>query len=639
MVRRQARTHSVRRAVGAALVAGTVAASALGVGVATAQLPPGGLPGRVVSISPATESVTYPSIDYGRKPTSKDDRHATTTWRMVHDTGNCCENYLTVTSSGRLLDFGGTYINYTDDRGLTWRQVQPLTPLVNGEGAIVAGLNGDILGVGWDPYSGDHLQAYKLDGATGQWLYTEMPLHQPFYDREWIAVVPGPITIDGSTYPYVSFIKGATPWKELWFYSTDGLSYTDISSKAVDQILSGAAVQGALPTTARALNDWVQANTNGGMAQTGSSGLLARGDLLTSWSLFDGTTFSWAEYTEPDGSDPDGLFQVDSAGRVHNVVPASSGESFDYRISTDGGSTWRSTTVALPRSHTIEEIDFRANMAAGVGAVAIHAQNLATGTDQDLAYKLDIGTSTPVLKQAYVVGLGDQNSTAGVTNDVRMDFQTIAIFADGRIAMSVLDSTTNEQPALVIEESTTLGPKVGGSAGGGTVTPVLGTPYASYTFDSGDEGWTTGGTSLWMRGSPGTKTGADDPSTAGWALWDAAYGDMITATLTSPPVATDAGLGVIAFWLKLDTEPTFDYLYVEWSTDGTAWHTVGSVSGRGASYPAWDRVLLGFDSPGGPVQVRFRFAADQLCSWVEPVFCNDTYHGVMVDEVVLARQG
>jgi hypothetical protein len=609
-----------------------------GVRPVVAQIPPGGLPGRVVAIAPAVDTVTYPSIDYGKKSTPSDDRHATTSWRMVHDTGNCCENYLTVGSGGRLFDFGGTYVNFSDDRGLTWRQVQPLTPLINGEGAIVMAPNGDVLGIGWDPYSGDHLQSYKYEALTGQWLYAEMPLHQPFYDREWLSVVPGPITIDGQTFDYVSFVKGATPWKEIWLYSTDGLNYTDVSSKALDQLLSGAATQGALATAARGANDWVQANTNGGMAQLGASNLLAQGDLLTTWSLFDGRTFSWSSYTESDGSDPEGLYQVDSAGRIHDVVPASDGASFDYRISTDGGATWRSITVALPASHAIEQIDFRANRAAGVAAVAIHAQNLGSGTDQDLAYKVDIATNIPFLKQAFVVGLGDQNSTAGVTNDIRMDFQTVVVFADGRIAMSVLDSTTNGQPALVIEQGTILGPKVGGSTGGTTPPPTLGTPYVSYTFDQGDDGWTIGGVGLWLRQSPGTKTGADEASSMSWGVWDAAYADSINATLTSPPIITQAGGAVVQFWQKLDTEPTFDFLYVEWSSDASTWHPLASYSGQDSAYPDWEKTLLGFTSPGGPVQVRFRFSSDQLCSWVEPVFCNDTYEGALVDEVIVGTQ-
>jgi hypothetical protein len=613
----------------------TVALTVLAVPSAAAQVPPGGLPARVAVFQPPVSTVTYPSIDYGKKDGPKDDRNATTTWRVVQETGNCCENYLTVNSAGRLLDFGGTYVNFSDDRGLTWRQVQPLTPLVNGEGAIVAAPGGDVLGIGWDPYSGDHLQAYKFEADTQQWLYTEMPLHQPFYDREWLSVLPGPVTIDGQSYEYVSFVKGGFPYKEVWLYSTDGLSYADITSKAAEDILNGATTQGRLPTAARALNDWDQANTNGHMTQLGGGDLLSSGDLFTDWAILDGDTFSWSTYTLPDGSSPAGTFQVDSAGRVHNVIPASDGNSFAYRISTDGGATWRSTTVTLPSLNTIEQIDFRANKAAGVAAVAIHAQNQGTGTDQDLAYKIGIATDTPFLKRAYRIGLGDINSQAGVDNDIRMDFQTVAVFADGRIATSFIDSTTNEQPAIAVELDTTIQDR---RTGGGTVTPVLGTPYASYTFDLSDEGWTTGGTGLWTRQQPGTKTGADDPVGSSWTFWGPFYGNMMSATVTSPAITTASGLAVIQFWLKLDSEPSFDYLYVEWSANGTNWVPAGSWSGRNAAYPNWDKTTVGFTSPGGPVQVRFRFESDQFCSGLEPATCTTTYNGARVDEVIVGAQ-
>jgi hypothetical protein len=112
----------------------------------------------------------------------------------------------------------------------------------------------------------------------------------------------------------------------------------------------------------------------------------------------------------------------------------------------------------------IEQIDFRANKEAGVAAVAIHAQDTRTGTDRDLVYKLGIKQAVPKLIRRYQVGLGDAGSTAGVGNDVRMDFQTIAIFNDGRVATSFLDSTTKETspttgeqrpaPALAIEGQT-----------------------------------------------------------------------------------------------------------------------------------------------------------------------------------------
>jgi hypothetical protein len=452
------------RRLGARLAPLAVATAVLAT-AASGQLPVS-LEAQVVPLAPPVSEQTYASRDYGRDGIpSADDRTATTKWRVVKMTGNCCENYVTTTPQDRLLDFGGTYVNYSDDRGQTWMQVRPLTPLVNGEGTIVLAPGGDVLGVGWDPYSGDHLQAYKYEADTGKWRYTETPLHQPFYDREWVAVVPGPFTIDGETVPYISFLKGGWPSKELWYWSTDGLNYTNVSSKIVDKTLSGAAAR-TLATTARADADWNQPNTNGGMTTLGDHALLAAPDYPSSnsaWSLFDGKAFEWVPVTLGDGSTPNGLFQVDSAGRLHNVLPQ--GSRFTYRWSADNGTTWRSLDVSLPDGSAIEEIDFRANRAAGVAAVLIRAQDNTTGTDYDAVYKIAIGRrdASPKLLRSYRVGLGDVNSTAGVGNSIRMDFQTVTIFNDGRLAVSFLDSTTgttNPRPALAIELSTKVGRRV-----------------------------------------------------------------------------------------------------------------------------------------------------------------------------------
>ncbi len=431
---------------------------------AAAAQTPIALDAQVVPIQPAVTEATYSSLDYGRKDGPADDKVATTTWRVVSDTGNCCENYVTVSRDGRLMDFGGRYVNYSDDRGLTWKSVRPLEPLVNGEGAIAMAPGGDVVGVEWDPYSGDHLLAFKYTALTGRWQYKEMPLHQPFYDREWISVVPGPFTIDGQVVPYLTFVKGGVP-KELWFYSTDGLSYTQVTSKFVDRTLSSASR--TLSTAPGSELDWIQPNTNGGMASLGGGRLLAEGDLSSSWSLLDGSEFAWFGVTQGDGSAPTGLYQTDSAGRLHNVVPH--GTTFVYRWSSDGGETWRSTEAALPEGNVIEQIDFRANKEAGVAAVAIHAQDTQTGYDRDLVYKLGIKQEVPKLLMRYQIGLADAASTAGLGNDVRMDFQTIAIYKDGKVAVSFLDSTTEgispttgasrPSPALAIEGRTkTAGP-------------------------------------------------------------------------------------------------------------------------------------------------------------------------------------
>src|ERR687895_768547 len=289
------RTLARRLAAGVAVATAVLASSASG------QLPVA-LDAQVVPIAPPVAEATYPAQDYGKDGVpSADDRAGTTTWRVVQATGNCCENYVTTSAGGRLLDFGGTYVNYSDDRGVTWKRVTPLTPLVNGEGTITMAPGGDVVGVGWDPYSGDHLQAFKYEADTGKWRYTEVPVHQPFYDREWVAVVPGPFTIDGETVPYISFLKGGWPSKELWYWSTDGLNYTNVSSKIVDQTLSGAAARTLAMTT------------------LGDHALLAAPDYPssnTAWSLFDGKEFAWVPVKLGDGTTPSGIFQVDSAGRL-----------------------------------------------------------------------------------------------------------------------------------------------------------------------------------------------------------------------------------------------------------------------------------------------------------------------------------
>jgi hypothetical protein len=612
--------------------------------------PPAGglleLPATVVPFNPPVSEATYTGVDYGRRADPRDDRATRTTWRVVEETGNCCETYVTSTPGGRLLDFGGRYIHYSDDRGLTWFRVNPLAPLANGEGAIVVAPGGDVLGVEWDPYSGDHLQFYKFEADTGEWTYTEMPVHQPFYDREWIAVLPGPVTIDGDTHEYVSFVKGGVP-KEVWFYSTDGVNYTQVTSKDIDRFfISGAETQGPLPTTPNPDSDWIQENTNGGMTQLGAGDLLASPDFLGGWSLLEGETFTWSSYTFPDGSDPEGIFQTDSAGRVHNVVLSQDRSAFDYRLSADGGQSWQATTVELPQHHTVNEIDFRASSSVGIAAVAMRARDGLTGNDQDLVYKLDITGTIPRVTRVYEVGLGDTSAVAGVGNPVRFDFESVTIFADGRVAVSFLDSTTTmhhpvhgtegQAPAIAIEGTTRLGKRIPPPPE--EVPPVLGEPYASYTFDQSAEGWTTGGIPTWSRGAPGTKDGTDDPTTASFGIeGPTEYVDNMDASLTSPAIATDAGQTVLEFWIKADIEEGFDFVNVEWSADGANWIPASLFTGQTEAYPNWSKVALGFDSPGGNVQVRFRFESDQLCSGINPA-CGTLFTGARVDEVVIGRQ-
>ncbi len=156
---------------------------------------------QVSDITPDHEERAYPTSDGSAK------------WRVVKGLGNCCETYLATDAEGRLFDYGGNYVNVSADRGESWTEVRQPVQMLGGEGAIVAGPNGDMYGVGWDPYTGDTLVSMRYTPATGKWQTARMPLHSPFYDREWIAYVPGPITIDGDTFPFVLFPLRRLPSK------------------------------------------------------------------------------------------------------------------------------------------------------------------------------------------------------------------------------------------------------------------------------------------------------------------------------------------------------------------------------------------------------------------------------------------
>lgn len=414
----------------------------------------------VVDATFQTTTGKYPMVDFGASVSARDDRRGTTEWTVPADTGNCCENYLTSSADGRLMDFGGSYINYTDDLGKTWKSVRPITPLMNGEGAIAMAPGGDVVGVEWDPYTGDHLLAFKYDAGDKKWIYAEMPVKTPFFDREWIAAVPGPFNIDGKKVPYISFIKGAWPSKEAWFYSTDGINYDRVSSKFLDMTLSSS--QGgktSLNVVGRPDSDWIQPNSNGGITPLGGGSALASPDVPFSdgdWAVLDPMTLKWEPFTPKGGAQ--GRYQVDSSGTLHNVVPKR--DAFLYRWSRDGARTWNTIELPLPGEYAIEEIDFRANKAVGVAAVAIHASD-KSGIDKDLLFKLDISSKTPRLWRFYEVGLGDVNGSSGVGAAVRFDFETVTILPDGRVAMSFYDTTTAQggrvQPAMAIEGDTTFG--------------------------------------------------------------------------------------------------------------------------------------------------------------------------------------
>jgi hypothetical protein len=421
-----------------------------------------GVPAQIVDVTKETSIQSHPTIDYGTSSSTIDDRVGTTQWRVVKDTGNCCENHLTTSKEGRLFDIGGSYINYTDDRGVSWKSVRPLNPIVNGEGSMAMAPNDDVIGMTWDAYSGDHFVAYKYDAVSAKWFTLDNAVHQPFYDRPWLTVVPGPFAIGlgADTAPYASLVQGGTGLKDPMFMSTDGLSYTEVSSPLLDG-QTDTPVTSYFPIQADPSFDWIQPIRSAPATGLGDGRAIGTSANTSGVWLLNPSDRHWDAWTLPGGAAPPTYIQTDSAGRIHNIRSAGANQ-LEYRMSSDGGRTWTSAIIPLPFGGLT---DFKVNQAAGVSALALRLAN------QDWVYKFDITGNTAKLMRRYRVGLGDNpaGSSIGALTNPRMDFQTVAIFPDGRVAVSFLDSTTFSHPpgtgtlgritpAVAIELDTTLPP-------------------------------------------------------------------------------------------------------------------------------------------------------------------------------------
>jgi hypothetical protein len=404
-----------------------------------------GLPAPVTDFTPEEIRLSdFATTDFtGEEPVS-----GTSPWRVVLGTGNAAELWLHASSDGRIYDFGGRYITYSDDDGQTWKTVRPLEPLVNGEGAVVQAPNGDIVGVTWDPYAGDRVLTFKYTAADGSWTYAADPFHTPFWDRPGIDVIPGDFTAPtGERVSYITLIKGFP--HEVWHYSYDGLHYPFTTSRSVDGATT-TAVSRWLDVDPDPSFDYIQPlPVLGGMVTPLGDGMGVSGSML-----FDGGDMRWHRFSLPEGPALSGITQVDSLGRVHNVVRQ--GSDAAYRMSTDGGRTWTEDLVLAG----INPGDMKANAAAGVAAVSG-----VRGT-QDVLYKIDISGDAPRLLRQFEIGQGDDCRCSGVgfygvQGGHRFDFHSVVILPDGRLAVSFMDSTTISSfptiglpvvaPALAIE--------------------------------------------------------------------------------------------------------------------------------------------------------------------------------------------
>jgi hypothetical protein len=441
-----------------AFAAAVVVALAVTIGPATATVPTN-VPtvtyrGTVQQFPAPVSTRTYPVYN------ARGQRTGMATWRVTGAGDNCCEDYISVTSSGELVTFGGTYPMVSSNDGKTWYEVKPPTPLNNGEGAIVAGPNGEIYGIGWDAYSGDHLQAFRYDAANNVWSVSEVPIHNPFFDRPWITVARGPFVIDHRTYTNLVLVRGGGENKDPELASPDGLMFTDLTSPYLDE-QSSKPTSVAIPVVRNPAADYWQPHPWAGTVPLTGGGLLQitqpnDGDFATcpvsylapgsgTWRC-DRLSFP-GESTWTSAAEVCCQLRQDSRGWLTDVIPNRSGTALLLYLSTDGGRRWSTPAVlSPPRGLTLEAGDLYNVVTNGrLGIAAVSARfDLKNGDGQDMVFRVDIQSAQPRLLETYLLGKGDIQTANNVTGSGgdRMDYCSVAIEPSGALIASFDDSTT-----------------------------------------------------------------------------------------------------------------------------------------------------------------------------------------------------
>jgi hypothetical protein len=398
---------------------------------------------------------TFPVLEYDEAGEAW-EQTGTRSWRTVRNTGNCCENYLSVAPDGAIYDMGGQLTLHTsDDRGETWSTVEPPTPYpITSEGCVSPTPTGDIVAVDWNPYGTDRLVAFKYNAEEDTWYYNENVLHPPFYDRPWMVVYPGPFEIAGQEVPYLVVQRGSVGRPdEVLLVSLDGLNYFYVSEREVDSTIEGETVEFLEDLPESEILDYVQPQIRGGFTPLGDGRAMADGASAPCDTVIADGDLRWSCFDTPEGF-PEGDTLVDSRGYIHKV--AFEKTSFTYRYSTDGGRTWAESTYRIPAPY--ERLgglsDFKVNGTHDVTAVAIHASDTEEAVDQDMVFRIDGAVEGEADVELLYLGRADATYAASADTGERFDFTTLGIFPeDGNLVVSFADQTdTDPQIAVELDE-------------------------------------------------------------------------------------------------------------------------------------------------------------------------------------------
>jgi hypothetical protein len=446
-----------RVAAAAALTVVLGSASAMAVTAGPVPLPStGGTPAKVAV---PVRTSAYAVYD------ARGHKTGTARWRISPAGGNCCETYVNATRSGRIVESGGTYPWYTDDRGKTWYQVKFDVPdqndngkaVAGGEGAVVVGPHDDVYGVTWDAYSADHLQAYRYTAQTKKWDVSEVVMKTPFYDRPWLTYSQGPYTLDGARTRQLLDVTGGTVTKDVDTFSADGLDYSDPSFFYFDEQQSNPR-RFAVKVTRNQDADWWQPHPGTALMPLTAGGVLRfnNGDDITGnhgCPVGRLTPDSTWQCVSTKGKFQ-GVVRQDSRGYLVEAYPTPGNASIVVATSRDGGAHWSHTTLVPPKAtgamrlETPSLYDLVAN--GGLGQAVVSARfDDAKGNGHDMVFRVNTRSVQPRLTATYLVGKGDLNTANDVTGSAgyRYDYESVALLPDGKITVSFDDSTC-VQPSL-----------------------------------------------------------------------------------------------------------------------------------------------------------------------------------------------
>lgn len=363
-------------------------------------------------------------------------------WNVVLGTGNCCESLVRVAADGTIYDFGGNELHLSRDSGASWSRIDT-TLVLGAEGDLGIAPNGDVVALTWDPYTGDRIVAVRWTAADRVWRQQEILLNTPFYDRPWLAVVPGADTATG----YRVVVRSGYALNPGYLVSDDGLAYT-----AALRLLASRDPLGPLASSGWVGSAQAQAHRSAGMIPLGDGRLLLAADLALACSSrlhvleVDGAFSCLGEQAGPLA----GWHVMDDRGTLYAAEFEPSGQ-ISLRHSTTQGTT--STLLALPmlgmEVRGDGDLDIKTTADGDRVVIAGHAQD-PDGNSHVLVWDLRrVGASYDVTR-IVELGRGDGAFGTNASGGTRLDFPSVGILPDGRLVASFRDAELAEM-ALAIE--------------------------------------------------------------------------------------------------------------------------------------------------------------------------------------------